>query len=117
MSVALTVMLTVAAGSIGAALRALVVRWSPSAGTAIVNVGGTFVLALTLVGHAAGAVTTSGAVVLGVGLSGALTTFSGWMAEIEEGLRVRPVTVLLARVLVPLLLGVALTVVAFAVIA
>lgn len=117
MSVTTTVGLTLVAGGIGAVLRTIVVRALPAAGTGIVNIVGTCVLALALVAHSAGALATSWTVVVVVGLTGALTTFSGWMLEVERGLRDRPISTLVAQVLAPLLLGVALTVVAFAVIA
>ena len=114
MSGATTVVLTLAAGGIGAVLRTLVVRALPSAGTGIVNIVGTCVLALALVGHGSGALATSWTVVVAVGLTGALTTFSGWIMEVERALRERPIRALAVQVLAPLLLGVALTVVAFA---
>jgi CrcB protein len=116
-SVGVMVAMTLVAGGVGAVLRAFVVRALPSSGTAVVNVVGTSVLALALVAQGSGALTTSWTVVIGVGLTGSLTTFSGWMAEVDRELRDRPARTLLLKVLVPLLLGVAVTVVAFALIA
>jgi len=116
-SVGVTVAMTLVAGGVGAVLRALVLRALPSVGTAVVNVVGTSVLALALVAQGSGALTTSWTVVIGVGLTGSLTTFSGWMAEVDRELGDRPARTLLLKVLVPLLLGVAATVVAFAMIA
>jgi len=110
----LVVALTLLAGGLGASLRALAVRRSPRAGTALVNVVGTVVLALVLALYGRGVLASGAAVVLGVGLSGSLTTFSGWMAVIAEGLAVRPAVTLLVDLLFPLALAVGGTVVVFA---
>jgi fluoride ion exporter CrcB/FEX len=115
-TVLLTVLATLVAGGAGAVLRAAAVARAPRAGTAVVNVVGTALLALVLVAQAWGAVGTATAVVLGVGFSGSLTTFSGWIALLVDGLSTRPVRTLLVDLLLPLLAAVALSVVAFAVV-
>lgn len=117
MSVTLTVLATLAAGGVGAVLRAAVVARAPRAGTACVNVAGTALLALVLVALGRDAIGTSTAMVLAVGLSGSLTTFSGWMLLLADGLQRRPARTLLIDLLLPLLVAVGLTVVVFAVVA
>jgi len=114
MSTLVAVGLTLLAGAVGAVLRTAVVVRSPRAGTAFVNVVGTAVLALTMVAFRRGLIDVGTAVVLGVGLSGSLTTFSGWMAVLADGLARRPVVTVLVDLLLPLLAAVAVTVVAFA---
>jgi fluoride ion exporter CrcB/FEX len=113
-TVLLTVLATLVAGGAGAVIRASAVARSVRAGTAVVNVVGTALLAAVLVAHGRGAIGTATAVVLGVGFSGSLTTFSGWIALVADGLRERPSRTLLVDVLLPLLASVALTVAAFA---
>ncbi len=117
MTVALTVLLTLAAGGAGAVIRAAATARAPRLGTAAVNVAGTAVLALVLVALGRGAIGSATAVVLGVGLSGSLTTFSGWIALLDDGLRDRPGHTLLVDLLLPVLAGVGLTVVIFAFVA
>jgi len=109
-----TVVATLAAGALGAVVRAAAVRRAPRLGTALVNVAGTAVLAAVLVGYGRGTLGAAATVVLGVGLSGSLTTFSGWMAVLADGVGRRPAVTLLVDLLLPLLVAVALTVVAFA---
>jgi len=114
MSVALTVVATLLAGALGAVIRAAVVVRAPRAGTAAVNVAGTGILALTLVAHGRGLLSVTAAVVIGIGLSGALTTFSGWMAVLADGAARRPVGTVVIDLVVPLVTAVGLTVLAFA---
>ena len=113
----LVVLATVVAGGIGAVVRAALVARAPRAGTAAVNLVGTTVLALVLVAHGRGVLDDAAAVVLGVGLSGSLTTFSGWMALLADGFAGHPVRTLLVDVLLPTVAAVGLTVLVFAVIA
>jgi len=115
-TVLVTVLATLVAGGAGAVVRAAIVARAPRAGTAMVNVAGTALLALVLVGQGRGTIGTATAVVLGIGFSGSLTTFSGWIALLVDGLRSRPWSTLLVDLLLPLLAAVALTVVAFAVV-
>ncbi len=70
-----------------------------------------------LVAHARSTLSDATAVVLGVGLSGSLTTFSGWIAVVADGLARRPLRTVLLDVLLPLLGAVGLTVLVFAVVA
>jgi len=112
----LTVLATLVAGGAGAVVRAAVVARAPRAGTAAVNVAGTALLALVLVADRRGAIGTATAIVLGIGFSGSLTTFSGWMAVLVEGLRTRPLRTLVLDLALPVLVAVALTVTAFAVV-
>jgi fluoride ion exporter CrcB/FEX len=102
------------AGALGAVVRAALVTRSPRAGTAFVNVVGTVTLALTLVAHGRGMLGTAAAVVLGVGFSGSLTTFSGWMAVLADGFVHRPVVTALVDLLLPSAAAVGLSVAVFA---
>ena len=113
----LTLLATLAAGAVGALIRAALTVRSPRLGTATMNVTGTALLALLLVALERGAIADEVAVVLGVGLSGSLTTFSGWIALLADGLPDRPVRTLLVDLLLPLLVAVGVTVLAFAVVA
>jgi len=106
---------TMAAGGLGAVLRAGAIARAPRSGVAVVNVAGTALLALVLVAYGRGLLGTGLAVVLGVGLSGSLTTFSGWMAVLVDGFEQRPLTTLLVDLLLPLVVAAAITVLAFAV--
>ena len=115
MSTFLAVVATLAAGGLGAVLRAVAVARSPRAGTMVANLVGTLVLALTIVAHDAGTLGGPLALVLGVGLSGSLTTFSGWVALLADGLAERPWRTVAVDLLVPVLVAVVLTVLAFAV--
>ncbi len=117
MGLVLTVVATLVAGGLGAVLRAAVVERAPRAGTAAANVAGTLLLALVLVAHGRGMLGDAAAVVAGVGLSGSLTTFSGWMAVVADGLTLRPLRTVVLDLLLPLLTAVALTVMVFAVLA
>jgi fluoride ion exporter CrcB/FEX len=115
--VVLTVCATLAAGGIGAVVRAALVERAARAGTTTANLVGTLLLGLVLVAHGRGAIGDVTAVVLGVGLSGSLTTFSGWIAVIADGLAHRPLRTALLDVLLPLLAAIGLTVLVFAVLA
>jgi fluoride ion exporter CrcB/FEX len=113
----LTVLATLVAGAGGAVVRAALVERSARAGTTIANLAGTLVLTLVLVAHGRSAIGDGVAVVLGVGFSGSLTTFSGWMAVLADGLVRRPVRTVVVDLLLPLLAAVGLTVLVFAVVA
>lgn len=117
MSTVLAVLATLAAGALGAVLRALAVARAPRAGTTAVNLVGTLVLALVIVTHDAGTIAGPTTLVVGVGLSGSLTTFSGWMAVLADGLAGRPGRALLVDLALPLLTAVGLTVLVFALLA
>ena len=115
MSTALVVIATLLAGGLGAVLRALLTTRAPRAGTAAANLAGTLLLALVLVAHGDGLLEGWLALVLGVGLSGSLTTFSGWMALLVDGAADRPWRTVVVDLLLPLLAAVGLTVLVFAV--
>jgi len=117
LALGLTLVATLAAGAVGAVIRAAATARAPRLGTAAVNVAGTALLALVLVALARGIVGPEAAVVLGVGLSGSLTTFSGWIAVLADGLQDRPGRTLLVDMLLPVLVAVGVTVLAFAVVA
>lgn len=110
---AATVGLVLAAGAAGAVLRGRVVAALPRSGTLVVNLSGTAVLAVTAAAAGAGRLGPELAAVLGLGFAGALTTFSGWMAEISAGTAAAPVRTALRDVVTPLLAGVAIVVAAF----
>ncbi len=112
-----TVLLVLLAGAAGATLRAVVVAARPRSGTTLVNLVGTLLLAVTVALAGSGRLGPEAAAVLGPGLAGALTTFSGWVARVDAGLRDAPVGTFLGEVLLPLLGGVGLTVLAFVVLA
>jgi fluoride ion exporter CrcB/FEX len=116
-AVGLTVVVTLGAGALGAVARAALVARTPRAGTTGVNLAGTLLLALVLVAHGRGVIGDALAVVLGVGFSGSLTTFSGWIAVAADGLTRRPMRTVLLDVVLPLLAAVGLTVLVFAVVA
>lgn len=108
-----TLLLVLAAGAVGAVVRDAVVSALPRAGTGLVNVGGTLLLAVTVALAGTGVVGPGTAAVLGLGFAGSLTTFSGWVARVDAGLRAAPVRTMVRDVLLPLLAGVAVTVAAF----
>ena len=108
------VVATVVAGAVGAVVRAAVVARAPRAGTAAVNVTGTLLLAGVLAAVDRGLLGGAAALVLGVGLSGSLTTFSGWVALVDDGLRARPARTVAVDVVLPLLVAVGVTVLVFA---
>lgn len=101
--------MTLAAGAGGAVLRAAAVSRSPGIGTDVVNVLGTGLLAVVSVLLGAGRVGVGTAAVLGLGLCGSLTTFSGWIAELDGTASAARRAL---RVVVPLGAAVALTIVA-----
>jgi fluoride ion exporter CrcB/FEX len=110
----LTVVWTLVAGGVGAVMRAVLAARAPRAGTTVANLAGTLLLALVLARHARGDIGDATAVVLGVGLSGSLTTFSGWMALLVDGLSSRPGRTVVLDLVLPLLTAVGLTVLVFA---
>jgi hypothetical protein len=125
-------LLTAGAGGSGAVLRLLVTCVLPRRGVDVVNVLGTGLFALILALHGRGGLTDASAIVLGLGLCGSLTTFSGWMAvltrpapgTVEPGapddarVRVRTarpsIRTTLGPIVLPLLAGVAVVVLVFA---
>jgi len=109
-----TVMGVMLAGAIGAVIRGWLVDRSPVGGTHTVNLAGTLLLALMLVARDRGFVTDVTAVIVGVGLCGSLTTFSGWMALLDTTRRATPLRALLRDAVAPLVTGVLLTVLVFA---
>lgn len=111
-----TLVATLAAGAVGAVLRAAVVFRAPRAGTAAVNLAGTLLLAGVVLANGRGALGDPTAVILGVGLSGSLTTFSGWVALVADGLDGAPLRTIVVDVMLPLLTAVGLTVLVFAVV-
>ena len=72
------------AGAFGAVVRSLVIERSPRLGLHAVNLTGTVLLVLVMVGASRGSVAPWAALVGGVGFAGAFTTFSGWMALVAE---------------------------------
>lgn len=114
MTATLAVMGTLAAGALGAVVRAMLIARAPRAGTTLANLAGTLLLAGVLAGVDRGLINGTVALVLGVGLSGALTTFSGWIALLDEGLRERPGRTVLVDLLLPLSAAVGLVVLVFA---
>lgn len=81
----MTVVWAVLMGGVGALVRGEVTaRLGVRRGTAVVNLGGAWLLGL-LVGLAGGTdVDTATLVVLGVGFCGGLTTFSTWMLDVTD---------------------------------
>lgn len=110
---AAAVTLTLLAGALGAVVRAAVVAALPRTGTGLVNVVGTLVLAACWALTGAGRLAPGVAAVVGLGFAGALTTFSGWVARVDDGLAEAPVRTLAGEVLLPLAVGVVVTVAAF----
>jgi CrcB protein len=106
------------AGAAGAMLRGALVARRPVGGTHTANLAGTLLLAATLVARDRGVVGDVLAAIVGIGFCGALTTFSGWMAVLDSTLRAaRPRAMLRAAlrdVVAPLVAGVLLTVLVFA---
>ena len=108
---------TLVAGAVGAVLRAALVERSARAGTAVANLAGTLLLALVLVSYGRGVLGDGAAIALAVGLSGSLTTFSGWIGIVADGLERRAAATLVTDVLLPLLTAVGITVLVFALLA
>lgn len=112
---AVTLALTVAAGAVGAALRAVVAERAPRVGIHAVNVAGTVVLALIVRAVDRGTLGAAAAVILGVGFAGALTTFSGWVGLVVERTRtVGRVRAAAVDVVAPTALATVLTIAMFA---
>ena len=108
---------TLVAGAVGSVLRAALVERSARTGTAVANLVGTLLLALVLVANGRGMLGDGAAVALGVGLSGSLTTFSGWIGIVALGLERRAASTLLVDLLLPLLTAVGITVLVFVLLA
>lgn len=113
MNTILVVLLTLGAGSVGTVLRFVAVRNWPVFGIHAVNVAGTVLLAGVVARLNAGAIGWQSAVIVGVGFSGALTTFASWIALIDERRQSSLTRTVLVDVAAPVLLAVALTVVTF----
>ena len=87
----MTVVALLLAGAVGAWLRYELSGWVQSRtgsalplGTGLVNIIGTLLLAVLIALHQTGAVSSQVVFVLGVGFSGAFTTFSTWMVETTQ---------------------------------
>ena len=113
----LTLAATLVAGALGAVVRALVVARLPRHGTTLVNLAGTLLLALVLMLEGRGTVTSAVALVVGVGFSASLTTFSGWVALLADRSVGRPLTTIVVDLLLPTVSAVGLTVLVFATLA
>lgn len=92
----MTAVLVLAGGAFGALSRYLTERWAVRrfheripVGTAIANLVGAFVLGLLAGLDDRGAIDHAWVVFLGTGYCGALTTFSGFMGQVESRLRHR----------------------------
>jgi fluoride ion exporter CrcB/FEX len=112
-----TITLTLAAGALGAVVRATLVARGPRRGTAVANLTGTLLLALVVVAHADGTLGDTAAVALGAGFAGSLTTFSGWVALLADRSAPHRIRNVLVDGLLPVLAAVGLTVLVFAVVA
>lgn len=113
-TLALTVLGTLVAGAVGAVVRATLVARAPRAGTTVANLAGTLLLAGVLAAVDRGLLGGTAALVLGVGLSGSLTTFAGWVSLLNEGLHERPGRAVVVDLLLPLGAAVGLVVLVFA---
>lgn len=112
-----TVLLVVVAGAAGAVLRAVVVAALPRSGITAVNLAGTLLLAAVVALVGADRLGSGPAAVLGLGLSGSLTTFSGWVERVDAGAVASRRRTAVRDVAQPLLGGVLLTVGAFVLLA
>jgi len=110
----ITSALTMLAGAAGAVVRAVITAWLPRHGTDVVNLAGTLILSLVLVLQGRGAIGFDTALIVGVGFSGSLTTFSAWIGLVAGGLPLRPLATIVRGLLVPLVAAVGLTVLVFA---
>lgn len=103
----------VAAGAGGAVLRAVTVAALPRAGTAAVNLVGTALLAGVVALDGGSLLGPVPAAMLGLGFAGSLTTFSGWVERIADGVGSAPDGTVASEVVVPLLGGVGLVIATF----
>lgn len=104
---------TLVAGGVATVIRFVVVSKAPIVGVHAVNIVGTVVLAFMVALLNAGRIDWPVALVFGVGFSGALTTFSTWIVLIDARLSEKPLRTVVADVLAPVLLAVALSVLVF----
>ncbi|MEX2533344.1 MAG: CrcB family protein [Nitriliruptoraceae bacterium] len=109
----LVVLFTLTAGSVATVLRFLLVRTAPVAGVHGVNMAGTVLLAVVVALFNRGVLDWQIAVIVGVGFCGALTTFSTWIALIDERRTTRPWRTVVVDVLAPSFAAVLLTVMTF----
>lgn len=113
MTTLVVLLATLAAGGVGTVIRFVVVSKAPVMGVHAVNIAGTVVLAFTVALLNAGRIDWPVALVFGVGFSGALTTFSTWIGLIDARLSEKPLRAVVADVLTPVLIAVALSVLVF----
>ncbi len=90
----MTAVFVLAGGAFGAVIRYYVERWSVHRfrervpyGTALVNLIGALVLGLVVALNKRDALSHDELLLIGTGFCGALTTFSGFMGQIENRLR------------------------------
>ena len=90
----MTALFVMVGGAVGAVTRYWLERWSVHRfrervpyGTAIANLAGALILGLVVGGASRGAVPHEVLVLVGTGFCGALTTFSGFMGQVENRLR------------------------------
>lgn len=90
----MTVLIVALGGAVGALARYFTERWSVRRfrervpyGTAVVNLVGAFILGLAVALAKRGAIPHDGLLFIGTGFCGALTTFSGFIGQIENRLR------------------------------
>lgn len=110
MNPVLVVLGTLSAGALGTVMRFMLVRRAPVVGIHGVNVVGTALLAVVVARFNQGAIDWQVAVIVGVGFSGALTTFSSWIVLIDERRKTNAWRTLVLDVVVPIVLSVAVTV-------
>lgn len=81
----MTIVFVAVGGAIGAVLRDLAARRRGAiAGVDLVNRVGAVLLGVVVAAADAGAVGSSVAALLGIGLAGGMTTFSTWMVQIVD---------------------------------
>ncbi len=90
----MTVLIVAVGGVVGALTRYYTERWSVHRfhervpyGTAAVNLVGAFILGLAVALAGRGVITHDALLLVGTGFCGALTTFSGFMGQVENRLR------------------------------